>query len=299
MQIVGSEYLDPNILSALPNIEFIARRLVEGLFVGMHKSPHFGYSVEFKDHRDYVPGDDLRIVDWKVWARKDKYFVKRFEMESQLKATILLDCSRSMDFGENRLTKLQYASYLAASLAYLIIHQNDMAGLVTFDTDIHHYLPARGSRGHMRSILKAIGDVQPGPATNVPQVCNHLAQLIKSRGIIILISDLLDDVEETLHAVRHLQYKKHEVIVFHVLDDAELNLPYEALANFEDLESRQIQVVDPLAFRNEYQTRVKDYCEALRTGCQKTSVDYHLVSTSQPVEIFLANYLTFRARRSR
>ena len=295
----GSHFLDPAILASLPNHELVAKRLVRGVFVGYHKSPDFGYSVEFVDHRDYVPGDDLRTVDWRVWARKDKYYVKRFEMESQLKATIVLDTSRSMDFGDGRLTKLTYASYLAASLAYLVIHQNDMAGLVTFDDKIQNYLPPRGSRAHLRSLLHILGGIKPGPATNVPAACHHLADTMKSRGMVILISYLLDDTAEVLNALRHFQHKKHDVIVFHVLDDGELDLPYQELANFRDLESGVRLAVDPAAFRPEYRRRIGAFCDELNQGCLRTNIDYHLVRTSEPLEKVLSSYLKFRMRRAR
>ncbi|MDA1138931.1 MAG: DUF58 domain-containing protein [Planctomycetota bacterium] len=299
MPVGDSHYLDPDILRQLPNMELLARRLVEGLFVGYHKSPFFGYSVEFVDHREYVRGDDVRNIDWRVWARKNKYYIKRFEMESQLKAQIILDTSKSMDYGEGRLTKLQYASYLAASLVYMVIHQNDMAGLVTFDGEIKTYLPPRGSRSHMRAILKVLENVQPGPATNVPQVCHHLAETMKARSMVILISDLLDDEEEIINALRHFQHRKHDVVVFHVLDDSELDLPFEELSNFRDLESGRRVAVDPATFRGEYRNRVSEFCESLKSGCRQTDIDYMLLRSSAPIETALTEYLHFRARRSR
>lgn len=297
--LVGSKFLDPGVLAQLPNMELRARKLVEGMFVGYHKSPNFGYSVEFKDHREYVHGDDLRNVDWKVWARKDKYYVKRFEMESQLKATLLVDVSRSMDFGEGRCTKLFYASTLAATIAYILVHQNDMAGLVTFDRDIKTYVPARGSRAHMRMILHLLGQVQPGPQTNVAKVCHHLAETIRMRGIIILISDLLDDEDKIIHALRHFQHKKHDVIVFHMLDDSELKLPYEELANFVDIESGHRVAVDPATFRSTYQSRVEGFCKNMREQCRQTNIDYNLITCSMPFEKVLNEFLRFRAMRSR
>ncbi|HWE04841.1 MAG TPA: DUF58 domain-containing protein [Tepidisphaeraceae bacterium] len=299
MKIVGSRFLDPQILAKLPNLELAARKLVEGLFVGYHKSPDFGYSVEFVDHREYVQGDDLRTVDWRVWARKNKYFVKRFEMETQLKGTVLLDISRSMDFGENRMTKLSYGSYLAASIAYLLIHQNDMAGLVTFDDKIHDYLPARGGRLHLRTILHALSAVQPGPATDVPSICLRLADRIKSRGMVIVISDLLDDPARILRALQAFQHKKHDVAVFHVMDDAEIDLPYQELANFRDMESGRRLAVDPGAFRGKYTRRVGDFLREMREGCQRSNVDYHLVRTSTPLEAAIGKFMAFRAGRSR
>ena len=299
MKIVGSRFLDPDILSRLPNMEIAAKKLVKGAFVGYHKSPDFGYSVEFVDHRDYVAGDDLRSVDWRVWARKDKYYVKRFEMESQLKATIILDTSKSMDFGEGKLTKLEYGSYLSATLAYLLIHQNDMAGFVNFDSQVRTYIPPRGSRQHLRLIMHALGTIKPGPATNVPAVCHHLANTIKSRGMIILISDLLDDTEKVMHALRHFQHQKHDVIVFHTMDDSELDLPYQELANFRELETGTRVAVDPASFRSVYKGRVNSFCNELREACLKSNVDYNLIRTSQPIETVLSTYFTFRARRAR
>ena len=299
MNIVGSKFLDPDLLAKLPNLEVVARKLVKGAFVGYHKSPDFGYSVEFVDHREYVAGDDLRTVDWRVWARKDKYYVKRFEMEAQLKATIILDSSKSMDFGDGKLTKLSYGSYMAATIAYLLIHQNDMAGLVNFDSKVRNYIPPRGSRQHLRMILHALGQIKPGPATNVPAVCHHLADTIKTRGMIILISDLLDDTQKILGALRHFQHMKHDVIVFHVMDDSELDLPYHELANFRELETGARLALDPAGFRSTYQQRVKDFCNELREGFLKTNIDYNLIRTSQPIETTVSNYFSFRARRAR
>ena len=297
--VVGSRFLDPAVLTQLPSLELRAKKLVEGVFVGYHKSPQFGYSVEFADHREYVHGDDLRTVDWKVWARKDKYYVKRFEMESQLKATIVLDVSKSMAFGAGRWTKLTYSSMLAATLAYLIIHQNDMAGLVTFDREIRSYVPPRGSRAHLRLLLHILDTVVPGPATNVAQVCHQLAETIKARGMIILISDLLDDEDAVIHALRHFQYQRHDVIVFHVLDEAELELPYQELANFVELESGRRVAVDPATFRRTYQERVGAYCAKVKAGCRQTAIDYRLVSSAEPIERVLTEFLQFRAKRSR
>ena len=297
--VVGSRFLDPAVLAQLPDMELRARRLMQGVFVGYHKSPQFGYSVEFADHREYVHGDDLRTVDWKVWARRNKYYVKRFEMESQLKATILLDVSRSMDFGEGRFTKLVYGSMLAATLAYLIIHQNDMAGLVTFDREVREYIPPRGSRPHLRLLLHLLDSVAPGPETNVARVCHHLAETIRARGMIIVISDLLDDEEAVLHALRHFQYKKHDVMVFHLLDDSELTLPYDELANFVDLESGRRVAVDPATYRRTYRERVAGFCTRLKEGCQQTNIDYQRISPGQPLETVVTQFLTFRQRRSR
>ena len=299
MKIVGSRFLDPTLLAKLPNLEIAAKKLVKGTFVGYHKSPDFGYSVEFVDHREYAAGDDLRTVDWRVWARKDKYYVKRFEMESQLKATIILDGSKSMDFGDGPLTKLEYASYLSATLAYTLIHQNDMAGLVTFDSQVRAYIPPRGSRQHLRLMLHTLGNLKPGPATNIPNVCHHLAETIKTRGMIILISDLLDDTDKVIQALQHFQHKKHDVIVFHLLDDAELDLPYAELANFRELETSSRLAIDPATFRGTYRERVTEFCARLREGCLQTNIDYHLIRTSQPIESVLSSYFAFRARRTR
>lgn len=296
---VGSRFLDPAVLARLPNLELVARRLVDGMFVGYHKSPRFGYSVEFVDHRDYVAGDDLRTVDWKVWARKDKYYVKRFEMESQLRGTIVLDTSTSMDFGEGALTKLTYGSMLAASLAHLLIHQNDLAGLSTFDGKVRNHLAARGGRSHLRDLLHVLGQVKPGPGTDVATSCNHLAELIPPRGMVMVISDLLDDVDKVLHALRHLRHEKHDVIVFHLLDDAELDLPYQELLNLRDVETGQRLAVDANAFRGQYRERVGDFCQRIREGCIASNIDYQLIKPSQPLEEVLARFMNFRLRRAR
>ena len=296
----GHQYLDPQILAHLPkNIELIARRLVQGMFVGYHRSPHFGSSVEFADHRQYYAGDELRTVDWRVWAKHDRYYVKRFVMESQLKATILMDCSTSMDFSGDGLSKLEYGCYLAASLCYLIVHQHDMAGLVTFDDSIRDYLPPRGSRSHMRLILHALERLRTGPQTNVGRICHHLAETMRARGMVILISDMLDEPDEILRGLRHLRSAKHDVIVFQLLDDFELTLPYRELSDFEDMETGRSTPVDPLAFRRDYIGRIEEFCSRLREGCIRSNIDYLRVNTSEHIERMLFNYLVFRAKHSR
>ena len=294
------QYLDPHILAHLPkHIELIAKRLVQGLFVGYHRSPYFGSSVEFADHRQYYPGDELRTMDWRVWAKHDRYCIKRFMMESQLKATILLDCSTSMDFRSDGLSKLEYGCYLAASLCYLIIHQNDMAGLVSFDDSIRDYLPPRGSRVHMRSILHALERLKTGRQTNVARICHHLAETMRARGMVIVISDLLDEPDEIIRGLRHLRSARHDIIVFQLLDNAELTLPYRELSDFEDMEAGGSTPVDPIGFRQDYISRIEEFCARLREGCVHSNIDYVRVNTSEPIEKMLFNYLVFRARHSR
>ena len=293
------DIFDRDTLARIGRLTLRARRVVEGIRSGAHRSPLHGASVEFAEHKEYTPGDELRHIDWKLFGKSDKYYVKRFEMEAQLKATIILDSSKSMDFGDGKLTKLQFGSYLAATLAYLLIHQNDMAGLVNFDSQIRTYIPPRGSRQHLRLILHALSQITPGPATNVPAVCHHLAGTIKSRGMIILISDLLDDTEKIMHALRHFQHQKHDVIVFHTLDDSELELPYQELANFRELETGTRVAVDPASFRSTYKSRVNEFCSGLREACLKSNIDYNLVRTSTPIETVVTNYFQFRSRRAR
>lgn len=292
---LGSHFLDPRILNQLPDIELIARRLVHGMFIGYHRSPYYGYSVEFSDHREYTQGDDIRKLDWKVFGKSDRYFIKRFEMESNLRCYCLLDVSSSMNFSGEGITKLEYGCYLAASITYLIMCQHDQAGLVTFDHKVRDLLPARGSRAHRRLILDRLARIQPGPATDLPAILHELAERLPRRGLIVIISDCFGSPEALSHALEHLRFRKHDLILFQTLDRYELELPYSALADFVDAESGRRLPVDPLVDRPGYLERINRFQQAIREGCHKNQMDYVLASTSEPIERMLFQYLVRRA----
>jgi uncharacterized protein (DUF58 family) len=291
----GSRFLDPRILNHLPNIELIARRLVHGMFIGYHRSPYYGFSVEFADHREYVQGDETKTLDWKVFGKTDRFYIKRFEMESNLHCFCLLDTSASMDYAGEGITKLEYGCYLAASLAYLMVHQHDQAGLVTFDREVKELIPARGSRKHLRLLLQHLSRLTPQPDTDLPAVLHELAERLPRRALLILITDGFGDPEAFNLALRHLRFRRHEVIFFHTLDRYELELPHEALADFLDAETGRRLPVDPMVDRPGYLERFGRFREAVRQGCHKNQTDYVLANTSEPIERMLFRYLIRRA----
>src|SRR5258706_4974833 len=233
---MSSRYFDPDGLARVNNMELVARQVVEGFLTGRHRSPYHGFSVEYLDHRPYVPGDEIRSLDWKILARTDKYHVKLFQDETNLRAYILLDCSRSMGFKSGALSKLEYGSYLAAALTHLMLRQNDAVGLVLFDTHIRQYLPPRARPTQFRRVLDALEHPAIGGETDVGEVLHDVAERIKRRGLVVVISDLIDDEASVSNGLQHFRHNKHEVVVFQVMDDAELTFPYDQLTHFNDME---------------------------------------------------------------
>jgi len=220
------KYLEPEVVSKLANLGLVGRLVVEGFITGLHKSPHKGFSVEFAEHRQYVPGDDLRYLDWTVFARTDHFFIKQYEEETNVKAYLVLDRSASMGFGSAGITKLQYASYLAAALTYLMIRQRDGVSLVTFDSEIRRLLPPRSRPTQLRAILEELEGLEPGEPSNISRTFHDLAENIKRRGLVIILSDLLDDPDAVLPALQHFRHNKHELLIFHILDPQELDFKY-------------------------------------------------------------------------
>jgi uncharacterized protein (DUF58 family) len=290
------KFFDPDGLSSLGNLELVARQVVEGFLTGRHRSPYHGFSVEYLDHRPYVPGDELRSLDWKILARTDKYHVKLFEDETNLRATILLDCSKSMAFQSGKLSKLQWGSYLAAALTHLLIRQNDAVGLVLFDTTVRTYLPPKARPTQFRRVLELL---EPEPAANdtdVGAVLHDVAERIRKRGLVIVISDLIDDGEKVANGLQHFRHYGHEVIVFHTMDDAELTFPYDRVTRFKDMEGSGRVVANAKALRSNYLTRLQQFLESLKATCFERDIDYLLANTNEGYEQFLAAFLEKRAR---
>ena len=291
-----SRFLDPAGLARLGSMELVARQVVEGFLTGRHRSPYHGFSVEYLDHRAYTPGDDIRALDWKIVARTDKYHVKLFEEETNLRAYILLDCSQSMAFHSGPLDKLTYGSYLAAALAYLLVRQNDAVGLILFDTSVRKYIPPRARPTQFRRVLDALEDVAAGGETDVGSVLHEMAERISRRGLVILISDLIDTEERIANGLGHFRHNKHEVIVFHTMDDAELNFPFDRLTRFKDMEGTGRVVANPNSLRKRYLERIKQFTDRVRSDCFERKISYNLVNTTQPYDKFLAAYLDKRSR---
>ncbi|MFB0527015.1 MAG: DUF58 domain-containing protein [bacterium] len=287
-------YIDPLIVAKLSTMLLRARFVVEGFIAGLHQSPYRGFSLEFAQHREYSPGDETRHVDWKVYGRKDKYFVKQYQEETNLKGYILLDRSASMGYKSGEISKLQYGSYLAASLAFLMLRQQDSVGLATFDERIKKYIPPRQSKGHLSLILEELEKLVPSSQTGINRSLRELGQYTKRRGLIILISDLLDEQEKVLNGLKYFRFKKHEVIVFHLLDPAELELPFTNILWLEDMENRRRVLTHPEIIREKYKNVLKEFVETYKLNCLRSDIDYCLINTKTPLDFSLGAYLARR-----
>jgi uncharacterized protein (DUF58 family) len=289
-------YFDPKVLAGISNLYLRARWVVEGMMSGIHKSRAKGFSVEFEEHREYSPGDEIRRIDWKALGKFDRYFIKEYEDETNLRAHLLLDASASMNYGSDGITKFDYACTLTASLAYLILRQQDAAGVVTFSDRIDTFIPPRAKRDYLTQILHALEKRGPGGETNIGKILDDIAGQVKRRGLIVLVSDLLDEPEEILKGLRQFRFKGNDVIVFHLLDPAEIDLPFEGNILFEDLEAANVQVVtDPRAIRTTYQQVVQEFIAEMRKQCHDDAIDYQLISTATPLDQALASYLSWRS----
>jgi uncharacterized protein (DUF58 family) len=289
-------YFDPEGLARVGNMELVARQVVEGFLTGRHRSPYHGFSAEYLDHRAYAPGDEVRNLDWKLLARTDKYFVKLFEDETNLRAYLLLDCSASMAFQSGGLSKLAYGSYLAAALAYLMLHQNDAVGLVLFDSEVRQFLPPRARPTQFRQVLDYLESPPVGGDTDVGTILHEVAERVRRRGLVIVISDLLDDVDKVAGGLQHFRHNGHEVVVFQVMDDAELTFPYDRLTRFKDMEGAGRVVTNPRSLRARYLARLNAFLDGVKTACFERGIGYNLADTKQPYDVFLAEYLEKRSR---
>lgn len=292
---MSTSYFDPLVLARLSNLYLRARWVVEGIMSGIHRSRSKGFSVEFEEHREYSPGDEIRRIDWKALGKFDRYFIKEYEDETNLRAYLILDTSASMNYASNGITKFEYGCILTASLAYLILKQQDAAGLVTFSDRIESFIPPRARRGYLMEILRAIERRAPSGETNLGKILLEVAGKMKRRGLVILVSDLLDEPEEILKGLRLFRFKGNDVVVFHLLDAAELDLPFDGNVLFEDMEAANLKVTaDPQAIRKIYRKVVEEFVDHLRKECRENSMDYQLLSTSTPLDHALVSYLGWR-----
>jgi uncharacterized protein (DUF58 family) len=288
------QFLDPAVVARLGTLELRARTIVEGFLTGLHRSPFKGFSVEFAEYRQYIPGDDLSTIDWKVYARSDRHYVKKFEEETNLDCHILLDISGSMGYGSRGLTKFEYAQCLAASLAYLMNRQRDGVGLTAFDDGIVGMLPASARPGHLRALLVTLERLKLGQKTNVSKPLHQLASGISKRGMVVLISDLLDDAERVVRGLKHFQFRGTDVVVFHVLDPHELEFPFERAARFEDIETDAEVLAVPAVVRQHYVEAMQALIDRYKRELGAAGIDYHLLTTADPLEIALMQYLSTR-----
>ena len=290
-------FLDPAVVARIASLELKARTVVEGFLSGLHRSPFQGFSVEFAEYRQYLPGDDLSTMDWKVYARTDRHYVKKYEEETNLRGHLLLDVSGSMEYGSGAMTKLEYGSCLAASLAYLMQRQRDAAGLTTFDHEVRTVLPPSIRPGHLRALLVTLDRLQPGSTTDAGRPLHQLADAISRRSMVIVISDLLDDSAQVVDGLKHLRFRGNDVLVFHVLDHAERTFPFESAVKFRDLETGEEVPASPSAVRADYLNAVEDLIETYRRDLRVAGIDYQLVDTSEPLDAALLSYLAVRGRR--
>ena len=290
---------DPTSLSRYGHLTLVARNLVEGFLTGVHKSPYKGFSVEFAEHRQYYPGDEIRHIDWRAYGKTDRYYIKEYEEETNLKAHLLVDASGSMAYKGKHASKYQYAQYIAASLAYLMLHQRDAVGLVTHDTRVRQILPPRANAKHLLRVLQILETTRPGGETALAPLWHELAgHQIRRRGMVVILSDCFDNPDRLLLALKHFRHRKHEVILFHVLAPEEIEFPYRRPTQFLDLEQAPRQLlVDPARLRTDYLARFEAFCRQLRDKARGIGVDYHLLRTDEPVDRALGVYLSRRQRQ--
>lgn len=289
-------FLLPEVIAKIKGLDLKARLVCEGFLTGLHRSPFKGFSVEFSEYRPYIPGDDLKRIDWKVYSRSDKFYVREYEAETNLRAYILLDASGSMSYSSDGLTKFEYASYLGASLAYLLLKQRDSVGLVTFTTRIEDFIPPHQSGLQLYNILKVLDKTKPGGETNLAETFHQLAQRIKRRGLIIILSDLFDDKEKVLQAIRLFRYLKHEVLVFQILDRQEKEFLFSQPVVFKDLETGREKTLDPRLVKKEYQKLLERFILDFKRRLYEADIDYNLVTTDMPFDRALFAYLEKRSR---
>ncbi|MFP4056654.1 MAG: DUF58 domain-containing protein [Candidatus Brocadiia bacterium] len=295
----AQKYLDPQVLSKLERLDLKARLIVEGYISGLHKSPFHGFSVEFAQHREYAPGDDLRRIDWKVYGRSDRYYIKEYEEETNLVSYVLLDISESMRYASGDVSKLEYGCYIAASLVYLMLLQRDSVGLVLFDDDVRRLISDSSNPGHRRQLLDALENIRPEGRTELGQVLHDMAGQVRRRGLIILISDLFGDVDRLLAGLKHLRHRRHEVIVFHVLDDYELTFPFRELTLFKGMEGYPQLFTEPRALREQYLAELGKHTDRVRTECLGSRIDYQRLSTAERLDVALSSYLATRMALTR
>jgi uncharacterized protein (DUF58 family) len=290
-------YLDAFVISRIRSLELKARAVVEGFMVGLHKSPYHGFSVEFSQHRPYMQGDPIKNIDWKVYAKREKFFIKQYEEETNLICNIFIDISKSMDFKYSAsLTKLEYAITLAASFCYLLIQQQDAVGLTIFSDKIHSALPPKSNRVYLKTLLTSLTKINANGKTETSLCLNNAAEKIKKRGLTIIISDLFDNPDSILSALKQIRYKKNEVIVFQILDPIERNFGFDKDTIFVDLETNEELTTQPYQIRNAYQSSMNEFINKLKNGCLNYGIEFNLIDTNQPFDKALLNYFSKRSK---
>lgn len=293
---MNQKYLNPNIINTLDNLHLKAKFIVEGFMTGLHKSPFHGFSVEFSEHRSYTPGEETKNIDWKLWSKTDKYYIKRFEEETNLLCHIFLDASQSMSFSSNNVSKFEYAQMLASALSYLIINQRDSLGLHVFDSRIRQTIKPKSTKSHLNTILSIMDKIKIGNKTNISHILHMGAEKIKKKGLIILLSDLFDSSEKIINSLKHLRYYNHEVLVFHILDKQEIELNYNEKVIFEDLENQNKITTDPWQIKKSYKKEINERINYFKRRCLGMNINYNLFLTDQSLDLALHQFLNKRKK---
>ncbi len=289
--------IDPVTLMKIKSMELRAKVIVEGFWKGIHRSPYHGFSVEFTEYRQYTPGDDPRHIDWRLYARSDRFYIKKFEDETNLRCHVLVDHSKSMGYGSVGYTKSQYAGTLAATLAYFLFTQGDAVGLATFDNQIRQYMVPRNRPGYLHRLMLTLETPPKGSSTNLAPPLQRIAEILSKRGLILLMSDLLTSIEQLEKNLSYLRANGHEIVIFNILDPAEINFDFNSPALFEDVESGRSFYVDPIAAQKEYENKLKNHLESVKVICRNLGIDYHLFATDRPFDLALLEFLHDRMRR--
>ena len=292
------KYLQPEVVSTIKNLELIAKFIVEGFLIGLHKSPYHGFSVEFSEHRQYMPGDNIRDIDWKVYGRTNRFYIKQYEEETNLKAYLILDISGSMGYASNKISKIQYATYLAAALSYLLIKQRDAVGLATFSDKIHRFLPPKSTSGYLQFILKELNEIKlERQTTNVSETLHELAEKIKRRGLIILLTEFLyEEPEKILQGLKHFRHYDHEILVFNILDPQDKLFDFKQDVTFVDMETGEKVKTQPFFLRERYRQRIDEFYDTLQKECRNFQIDFQNLLTDEPFDRALIRYMLKRKK---
>ena len=288
------QYLRPDVLAQVARFDLKAKFLIEGFLSGLHRSPFKGFSSEFSDYRRYVPGDDPKIIDWKVYARTNRYYVKRFQAETNMECRLVVDASGSMGYGTGSVTKLEYATYMAAALAYLMVTQQDAVGLIVFGGDVRQVVPPKSKRTHVFRLLQILSQVRAAGQADLGRMLHRVAELVSKRSLVVVLSDLLDEPEPILDGLHHLRFRGHDVVVFHILDEAEATFPFHRMTRFEDIETPQSLTADARGLRESYLRELEAFIERFRADLLAHRIDYMQVDTSTTFDKALLAYLVRR-----
>ena len=298
MRVAASNrFIDPHVLSRIRDLQLVAKTVVEGFLTGLHHSPYHGFSLDFVEYREYAPGDDLRRVDWNVYGRTDRFYVKKYEGDTNTQLYLLLDVSQSMGFSSHKVSKLDYARFLAASLAYLAMRQKDAAGMMSFNVNMVSHVPPRTQRGHFFTLLKHLDHLELGGETDILGSLEKVTHLVRRRALVVLISDFYQDVDKIAKAIRFFHFRGNDVILFHILDPAELEMPFGDTSTLEDMETQEHLSYSPEHSRSDYLQLLERHIEALRKECRSIHIDYEMLSTEKPLDQALHRYLSVREKR--